>query len=74
MMDDVSFRGDPDPFDCWLKNELRARFNDVVREPIPESLLRIIGATEASGHVHASRPSWTEEEAVSEYLADTGSR
>lgn len=72
-MDDVSFRGDPDPFDCWLKNELRARFNDVVREPIPESLLCIIGPTEASGHVHASRPSWTEEEAVSECSADTGS-
>ncbi|WP_157132996.1 hypothetical protein [Komagataeibacter oboediens] len=74
MMDDVSFRGDPDPFDCWLKNELRARFNDVVREPIPESLLRIIGATEASGHVHALRPSRAEEEAVSECSADTSSR
>lgn len=73
-MDDVSFQGDLDPFDCWLKNELRARFNDVVREPIPESLLRIIGATEASGHVHALRPSWTEDEVVSECSADTGSR
>lgn len=72
-MDDVSFRGDPDPFDCWLKNELRVRFNDVVRETIPESLLRIIGATEASGHVHALRHSWTEEEAVSECSSDTSS-
>lgn len=73
-MDNVSFQRDPDPFNYWLKKELRARFNDVVREPIPESLLRIISATEASGHVHALRPSWAEVKPVSECSADTGSK
>ena len=67
MTDDVSFLGNPDPFDYWLKNGLRARFNDVVREPIPESLLRIISGSEASGRAHALSLAQAEVELMSKW-------
>ncbi|ARW15992.1 hypothetical protein S101446_00852 [Komagataeibacter europaeus] len=51
MTNDMSIADDNAPFNHWLKTGLRALFNEVVREPIPENLLRII--TEAEPEVRS---------------------
>lgn len=69
MTDDMPFAGDPDPFEYWVQQGLRTRFNDVVREPVPESLLRIMNACEPPDRAHALRRPQAEAELVSGCLA-----
>jgi hypothetical protein len=36
-----------DPFDIWLREQLREAYDDVCSEPIPEDILRLVEADRA---------------------------
>jgi len=40
---------DKDPFESWLQKQLHTMYDEIVSEPLPESLVRLIDNDAAAG-------------------------
>ena len=47
---------DKDPFEAWLQKQLHTMYDEIVSEPLPESLVRLIDNDAAAGCDEKEKP------------------
>lgn len=47
---------DKDPFESWLQKQLHTMYDEIVSEPLPDSLVRLIDNDAASGSDDQEKP------------------
>lgn len=47
---------DKDPFESWLQKQLHTMYDEIVSEPLPDSLVRLIDNDAAAGSDEQEKP------------------
>lgn len=47
---------DKDPFDSWLQKQLHTMYDEIVSEPLPDSLVKLIDNDAAAGSDKKDKP------------------
>ena len=47
---------DKDPFESWLQKQLHTMYDEIVSEPLPDSLVRLIDNDAAAGSEDQDKP------------------